>query len=122
MIERLIMEPPDKKEKSEVIFPFTAVEWNAKKETFTADDIPRLVATLKSVSRDLVNSKAGEQRWLTLLAGMVHRSTPPMQTPFCRLSKKLHLEKLPKGFNLNIEEHPDAFVLTVQSKEKIIIP
>ena len=113
--ERLIMEdaPPA------VPQPYTAKEWLDKKEVFTAADLPRLLATLKSVSAQLQNSRAGEQRWIKLLAGMVKRSAIPLGPITCTLRKAM-LDALPEGFNLHIEERPDEFRFLVQGK--IITP
>jgi hypothetical protein len=115
MLDRLIMEdaPPAGPQ------PFTAKEWLDKKEIFTADDLPRLLATLKSVSAQLQSSRAGEQRWIRLLAAMVKSRAIPLGPITCNL-RKATLDALPEGFNLHIEERPDELRFLVQGK--IITP
>jgi hypothetical protein len=44
---------------------------------------------------------------------------PPLAPLQCAMSKKT-LARLPRGFNLHIEENPDCFVFTVQTKEPLI--
>jgi hypothetical protein len=110
------VEPPEPPKTPQ---PMPPAEYKARRGKFTADDLPALQATIEVLAAGAVQANMQMQSYIKLLAGFVARCTPPLAPLQCAMSKKT-LARLPRGFNLHIEENPDCFVFTVQTKEPLI--
>ena len=104
---------------------FTPEEFKLKDGKFTADDIPRLIATLDYVSQQLFYEKRSKDTFLHLICGIIYSRTPPLQPPAMKVPKK-SMMNVPRDFQIKINDTPDALILSVDQNAaqppRILVP
>ena len=102
--------------------PFSLAEWKERRETLTADDLPRLQATIDGIGQTMQAQAAQMQPTLRLLAAFVLRCAVPLGPPEYELRGQF-LAKVPKQFELTMQQTACGIKLAVVDKHpaKILV-
>ena len=102
--------------------PFTSQEWKEKRDNLTADDLPRLQATVDAIGPTIMATQAQMQTTLRLLAAFVLRCAVPLG-PKEYVLRGQFIAKVPKQFELQMQPTANGMKLTVIEKDpaKIVV-
>jgi len=96
--------------------PFNSQEWAARHSEITADDLPRLIATIDAIGPTLAKQALDQQPILRLLAGFVVRNAIPLGPFECTL-RTAFIAKVPQRFNLEMLTVKDGVRFLVKDRE-----
>ena len=104
------------------IKPFNFTEWAEKRDSITADDLPRLKATIDAIGPTLQAHAAENQTGLRLLAAFVMRCAVPLGPPEYVL-RTAQIARVPIRFELQMQPTAAGMKLAVVDKnpKKIVV-
>ena len=102
--------------------PFNEQEYMAKRDTLSAEDLPRLKATLDALGPTLMMKDLEYQKILRLLAAMVVRCSTPLGPVEFEL-RTAHFKKVPPQYQLEFRPTPQGILLSLKipNAPKIIV-